>query len=117
MKFKQKSWIWIFTYPFAHKNYTLILNTLFYPKGFYPTKQIIKHELIHVDQIKKYGSLKFYFLYLFAFPLFWNQFRFNVEYEAYRVGSKIGKKRTVEFIQKKYGWLINRRYTGDFSDI
>lgn len=117
MKFKEKSWIWCLTYPFAHNNYTLICQTLYFPKGQFPSQTILDHENIHVRQIEKHGAFKFYFLYLFGLPFFWNQFRFNVEYEAYKLTTQLDDKVLIPFIQEKYGWLMNRIYTGPDLDI
>lgn len=106
MNLKTKNWLWYFTFPFAHKNYTTIGNNLYYPKGRSPSQSIVNHEMIHYYQQKKVGILKFLFLYIFGLPIFWNPWRYKWEYEAFLKGSKWNHNRIVSILKSyKYGWL------------
>lgn len=108
MRIKEKNLLWYLTFPFAHKNYTTIGKTIYYPKDKKPSQRIIDHEYIHYLQQKKYGLLKFLFLYLFAFPLFYNPWRYKWEYEAYKKGSHLNDETIRELLSSyKYGWLKN----------
>lgn len=110
MTFKHKSWIWWLTWPFAHPTsnmFTLIGNTLYIPRNHEISDSLIRHENIHVEQIKREGLLKYYFLYLFCLPLFYNPWRKKWELEAYINGSKITEQMALEKIRKvSYGWLL-----------
>jgi hypothetical protein len=106
MKIVKKSILWKLTFPFAHKNYTIIGDTIYSPTGT-ASASVMAHEKIHLEQRKKVGSLKFYFLYLFAFPLFKNKYRANWEIEAYIHGSKYTLKQAKQMVYgtTTYGWL------------
>jgi hypothetical protein len=105
-RLKPKSWLWKLTYPFAHRNFTTVGRTLYYPQGFIPTKRIIAHEQIHMAQQKEVGLLKFLFLYLFCAPLWRNPWRWKWEMEAYTLGSRYTKRQAANILQSKaYGWL------------
>lgn len=107
MTIKFKSWLWWLTWPFAHKNFTLVGTTLYIPKGAKLTNAILDHEAIHAAQIREVGFFKFYFLYLFACPFFWNPWRYKWELEAYFVGSRISLKGAQKLLRSyRYGWLI-----------
>lgn len=107
MTIKEKSWIWKLTFPFAHKSFTVIGNTIYCPKGSTPSEGIIKHEEIHIKQRKAVGSFKFYFLYLFALPLFFNPFRKKWEIEAYTKGQGFTEEHARKMLRRAmYGWLI-----------
>lgn len=109
MKFKPKKWYWILTWPFAHNNYTLIGKTLHYPKGLFPSETIIRHEMVHVEQKEKYGTLHFLFKYLFLLPLFYNPFRYRVEYQAYKAAQGYSDDRIHKILSSyRYGWLLWR---------
>jgi hypothetical protein len=79
-----------FFYPeFMTNLWTTIGSTIYYPTtvrspitGGYHT--IIKHEVVHVKQFKKYGIPLFLFLYLlFPLPSLFSYFRWKFEREAY----------------------------------
>lgn len=84
---KQKSFIWYLTI-FANPNVTTtIYPNIYLSKNFYNLSKlsqtkIIKHENIHLKQQKNH-LLKYLFLYIFVFPLFYNPWRYKWEYEAY----------------------------------
>lgn len=108
MKLKEKSWIWKLTFPFAHNNYTAIGETIYYPKGHYPTNLTIEHEKIHLEQQKQVGLVKFLFLYIFALPFLYNPYRFKWEYDAYVRGSKLSHDETMKILKSyRYGWLCH----------
>jgi hypothetical protein len=50
----------------------IVLYPFIFFKDKYPSGRIIRHELVHVDQIKKYGWFRFYLSYI-------------MEYASYRV--------------------------------
>ncbi|MBS3162500.1 hypothetical protein J4467_01120 [Candidatus Woesearchaeota archaeon] len=110
---KDKSWVWNLTI-FANTDVTTTISPHIYlGKNYYDSnglirKRIIKHEEIHLKQQKKVGVLKYLFLYVFVFPLFWNKYRFDWEYEAY-INSGTSKQKALEYLKKwNYGWLNNK---------
>lgn len=104
---KQKSWLWSLTFGFASENYTTINNTLYFPKGFPPIDQIIRHEEIHEAQQQDVGVVKFILLYLFAFSFLYNPWRWKWEFEAYTKGSGYSEEETISILKSKsYGWLV-----------
>lgn len=108
MRMVTKSWLWWFTWPFAHNNWTNLFGVLYCPKGRWTGQSIIRHEEIHTEQAAKYGGwLVYYFLYLFCLPFIWNPFRRKMETEAYRDANGW----TQYMIDKQlrsamYGWLL-----------
>jgi hypothetical protein len=79
-----------FFYPaFMTSMWTTIGNKIYYPTSVKSPLSarhfsIIKHEVVHVKQFKKYGIPFFLFLYLFCpLPLFFSYFRWKFEREAY----------------------------------
>ena len=79
-----------FFYPiFLSDMWTTIGNKIYYPSNVtFPLKpkyyEIIKHEIVHVEQYKKYSIPLFLFLYLlFPLPIFFSYFRWKFEREAY----------------------------------
>lgn len=103
---KEKSWLWYLTWPFAHRNFTSIGNTIYYPKGRKPSLKTILHEEIHLLQRKRVGAFKFYFLYLFALPFWKNPWRYKWEMEAYIHGSGLWPTDADKILKSyKYGWL------------
>lgn len=106
IEFREKSFLWYFTF-FARSNYTTIGNTIYFPKGKFPSQQIINHEMIHMKQQQECGLFKFLLLYGLVLPFLWNPWRFKWEYEAYTKGSKFSSKRTIKELRSvNYGWLI-----------
>lgn len=108
MNYKEKSIWWKLTGPW-YNMYNLIGDTIYYPKGKPPDTNILRHEQVHFEQIQKEGKLKFYLLYVLAFPILWNPWRYKWEYEAYLKGSWF----TIDQIKKtlksyQYGWLLNK---------
>lgn len=107
---KQKSWIWWLT-VFANPNTTsTIYPNIYLSKNFYnfskeTQNRIIKHEQIHLEQ-QKNNLIKYLFLYIFTFPLFYNPWRYNWEYEAYtKSGTSI--KKTKEYLSSwNYGFIF-----------
>ena len=79
-----------FFYPaFMTNLWTTIGDTIYYPVDvksplaikYYP---IVRHEVVHIKQFKKYGLPLFLFLYLlFPLPCFFSYFRWKFEREAY----------------------------------
>ena len=108
---REKGWIWkLGSFLKLDKNYTLIGTKILYkPKGATPSKALLKHESIHVQQIKEVGLLKYYLLYLFCFPFFFNKWRWKWEYEAYTKGSKWSEEQTKRILRSSmYGWLKHK---------
>ena len=108
---KTKSWLWWFTL-FANPHVTTTLYPHIYVcKDFYSLsqetqKRIIKHETIHLQQQKQHGLIKFLFLYIFVFPLFYNPWRYKWEWEAY-TKSGTSKEKTKEYLSSwNYGFLF-----------
>ena len=102
--FKKKSIFWYLTFPFAHKNFTTIGDSIYGPT--IPDAQTLNHELIHVRQMKIHGTFKFIFLYFFCFPFFYNPWRYQWEREAFLYGSMISEKdMKKELGSYRYGWL------------
>jgi hypothetical protein len=107
MTIKRKSWLWWFTFPFAHNNYTTIGKTIYYPNGYPPSPRIIRHEAMHSFQQSQVGIVKFLLLYLFALPFFWNPWRYRWEMEAYIFGSQLDEAEARRILRSvAYGWLI-----------
>ena len=62
-----------------------------YPFIFYymkfPSKELMQHEMIHIDQVRKLGWFKFYFKYLLEYITLYRQYKnqsiayFNISYE------------------------------------
>lgn len=86
--------------------YTLVGNTIWYPKGRPPSNDTIAHEMIHKRQMDKVGEWKFYFLYLLCFPFFYNPWRYKWEYEAYSEANGMTKDDIDKMLATStYGWL------------
>ena len=101
---KKKSWIWYFTYPFAHNNTTTIGDTVYYV--VLPNVTVLKHEEIHMRQQKEVGLIKYLFLYLFCLPLFYNPWRYKWEREAYKKGTGFDDAAIKKILgSSEYGWL------------
>lgn len=68
---------------------TTFNQTMYVPKVWakWPERErisILRHEAVHMRQEKKYGSLLWYFLYLFfPLPTVWAYYRMKFEREAY----------------------------------
>jgi hypothetical protein len=110
---REKSWAWHILALFgAHKNYTIVYGTIYYPKGKPPSEQILNHEAVHAMQAEQCGGwTRYYLKYLFLLPFLWNPYRYQWEWEAYTLGSDIAD---LNWIKKKlrsamYGWLIFNR--------
>jgi hypothetical protein len=62
-----------------------------YPFIFYymkfPSKELMQHEMIHIDQVRELGWLRFYFNYLLEYIMLYKKYRnqsiayFNISYE------------------------------------
>lgn len=106
MKTVEKSWIWKLTGPFASSNYTTLGHTIYYPKGRPPSVHVIAHEEVHEKQIEREGWFKFYFLYLFCLPFFFNPWRKKWELEAYQKGTGLSVADAEDKIRgTPYGWI------------
>lgn len=107
---KQKSWLWYFTIFASPKVTTTLYPNIYVSKNFYnlskeSQKRIIKHEEIHLKQ-QKNQLLKYLFLYIFVLPLFYNNWRYKWEYEAY-TQSGTSKKLTEKYLHSwRYGFLL-----------
>ena len=81
-------------FPSLRSYWLTIGNTIYYPDSVEnPTDEhaLIRHELVHVQQYEKYGTLLFIFLYLFVpLPIGFAYFRWYFEREAYLVNIKAG---------------------------
>ena len=112
MVIKEKSWIWWLTIFASPKVHTTIYPHVYVAEGFnsWPKqlkKRIIKHENVHLEQQKEVGLLKYLFLYLFVFPVFWNPWRYQWEMQAY-MKSGHSELKAKEYCKKwNYGWLNN----------
>lgn len=107
MNMVEKKWYWKLTFPFAHNNFTTIVNTVYCPKNVRPSTLVLRHEEIHSRQQKEIGILRFLFFYLFVLPLFWNPWRYKWELEAYTKGTGLSEKEAIEMIRgRTYGWLV-----------
>lgn len=103
---KPKSFLWALTFPFAHNNYTTIGKTIYYPRNRDGVPQsVVEHEKVHMQQMDDIGHFKFYFKYLFCLPFIKNDFRYRMEYEAYKSGSKSEKEIHKILTSFAYGWL------------
>jgi hypothetical protein len=97
--------------PFMTSLWTTIGDTIYYPSTvkspltlrYY---SIIKHEVVHVKQFKKYGIPLYLFLYLmFPLPLFFSYFRWKFEREAYlhaNIKTETDIDKTVDILGKYY---------------
>jgi hypothetical protein len=126
---KQDSWlmkiiskILFFNKTFMKDYTTTIGNRIYIPDGWdnwTHTDIILRHELIHLRQQKRYGFLLYCFLYLFIFfPIGLAYFRMKFEKEAYEESIKAfieiyGKQCTLKFkeefvknfVGSAYGWM------------
>ena len=102
-------WLTIFANP---NMITTISPNIYVSKNFHylskkSQEHIIEHEMIHLQQQKDVGILKFLFLYIFCLPFFFNKWRWEWEYEAY-TKSGTSEAYTKHVLQSwKYGWLRN----------
>ena len=77
------------------------------------TRRTILHELAHLRQQCKwyqkawwFGLVAWYFCYLCILPVFFNKFRWNWEWEAFRTGQNYDEHYVEELLGRKwYGWL------------
>ncbi len=87
-------WITVIISFGSNKNFqkrfiTTLGHTIYTPEDwdFYSDNSKIthaQHEMVHMEQMKKYTTLGFYFLYLFIpFPIFFAYFRKKFECEGY----------------------------------
>jgi len=107
VKIKEKGWIWSIIAPFSKDSFILLCGTIYCPKGKRPSKSVIRHEEVHMEQQKKYTWLLYHFLYLFCFPVLWNPWRKKWEAEAYRKGQKLRPEHIKIILRKRaYGWLL-----------
>ncbi len=110
---KQKShwwWLTIFAHPYTS---TTICPHIYLTRSYHLQEKevqeyLILHENVHLKQQKETGLLKFLFLYIFVFPLFWNPYRYKWELEAYQKAGM--KKETAKKYTKawNYGFLLNK---------
>ena len=78
------------------------------------TRKIVLHEEIHLEQqyhwFKRgwvFGLLAWYFCYVFVFPLWFNRFRWNWEWDAYKRAQNYDDATIIRILRTKtYGWLI-----------
>jgi len=105
MKIKEKAWWWLF---WRYGTFTCVFGTIYHPPGRLPSEIIQAHESYHVKQAEECGGWwKFYFLYLFCLPLFWNPWRKKWEIEAYIKGSGYAPVVAKSMVRRAmYGWLI-----------
>lgn len=70
-----------------------------------------KHELIHIDQQKRWckwytlwivGLIAWFFMYLLILPVGWNYWRYKWEREAYTKGSGINEALTKKILSRDY---------------
>ena len=103
LKIKEKGWLFNLLVP---KSFTLVGDTLYYPPGKLPSETVMLHELVHVQQMEEVGKLKFWFLYLFCFPILWNPWRKRWETEAYLKAQKYKQDKIDKRLNTRlYGWL------------
>lgn len=111
MAVKIKTWVWWLTIFANPKVHTTVYPHIYVSEEFYfwpksLRERIIKHEEVHLKQQKEVGVFKYFFLYLFILPIFWNPWRYNWEIEAYTATGHslaVAKK----YLRKwNYGWLI-----------
>ena len=110
---KQKSHWWWFTL-FAHPYTSTTIYPHIYLTRDYHLKEkkvqvfLIKHENVHLEQQKENGLIKFLFLYIFAFPILWNPYRYKWELEAYQKAG-MGKENAKKHIKTwNYGFLLHK---------
>ncbi len=107
----KSSWWWLTLFANPHVHTTLYPH-IYVSKEFHTfskttQERILKHEKIHLEQQKKQGIFKFLFLYVFAFPLLYNPWRYKWEWEAY-TKSGTSEKQTKEYLSSwNYGFLLN----------
>jgi len=85
---------------------------IYYPTGLSKESALsrtttLEHELIHVDQINRFGPGLFLFLYLFfPLPCVFAYFRWRFEREAYLVDIRNGLlvETVVDLLWHNYGW-------------
>jgi hypothetical protein len=101
MKTKVKKWYWLG----FNKTYTAIGNTIYCPPGCEPSQEIIKHEMVHMNQQKRVGLFLFIFLYLFCLPVLWNPWRKKWETEAYKANGLGPRDIKNKLKTSTYGWI------------
>lgn len=99
--------------------WTTIGNTIYYPTtignpewpGFHP---IVEHELVHVEQFKKWTVPFFLFLYIWMpMPFFFAYFRWRFEREAYLVDLKMNDDEDV-YLKTRVEWIVNSLWSNYF---
>ena len=94
MEYKLKSqgsnWYMRLFQKFRPNFWITLGDTIYHPDGIDPNDKkydtIIRHEEVHVKQMKKYGLVPFLFLYAFVpVPFLFAYFRWKFEREAYLV--------------------------------
>lgn len=73
--------------------------------AFKDDKPLIAHEMVHIEQQKKYGIIRWGWKYIFD-----KEFRYQQELEAYRVQVKMGGltvAKAAEFLVNNYGLKLD----------
>ena len=108
-----KEWYWNLTIFAGCNNNTTIGQTIYVESDWssleqWQKDQLIAHESIHIKQQAQVGIIKFMLLYFLCLPLFWNQWRWKWEYQAYKEGSRWEDTTIIETLRSwHYGWLKN----------
>lgn len=104
---KEKSLLWLLTWPFGWGNNTLLYDTIYFPKGYKPSLSVIRHEEIHAEQWRETGFFLFPFVYLFCLPFLFNPWRKKWETEAYSHGQGYSEEKIKTILSSaRYGWLF-----------
>lgn len=73
---------WLFRLPLLRRYSAIVLGRRCYTKSAYYTEKLIRHELVHQEQMDRVGVLAFYLIYLRDY--LWNLIRFRDHDRAYR---------------------------------
>lgn len=117
---KNDSWLWRLidrVYPRKSDTITVIGKTIWTSKNWDDINEkervaILHHEKVHLEQMRRYTTIGFYFLYLFIpLPFCYSYFRTKFEREAYEI--------SIRYRARDYGldnmyreWLVSM-----FSDV
>lgn len=72
----------IFKLPLLRRYSAIVLGRRCYLKGSDPSETLIRHEMVHQEQMNRVGLFRFYVIYLCNY--FWNLARFRDHDRAYR---------------------------------
>lgn len=91
---------------------TIYLQTSWFEKPEWLRVATLRHERVHLRQQRRYGTVRFMFLYLFVSPLFFAYYRNKFEREAYEETIKAFMEyQGIQMLLKQKDWILDQ-FTG-----